>query len=419
MTAAMHHLFARRPLAGAAGVGLVLHVGLVAGLLLVVQAGADPFEEESVEVIPLDEERVKSVAAEIERVAAPVIMGPSVPVTQPGPAPRTARYIAEHDSDVVRETRARTARVAASTVPRTQVARAQGEGEPHGAVVPTAAVLQPGPGDRAPVARDSELPTPPMPVRGARGTEKVSAPAAVAVNEPIAAAPAVIAPIADETAVRARASAMALFMRQIEARIARHWFPQSVYTRVDPGGRIQGVERRTAMKVRVRADGSLERLDIESSSGVAALDEEAVAAFHRAKPFPRPPSIAIDSKGGLTFPFSVTLDLEMARFKSEVKRMVGASWRPRGRLYVDQDRITVVKALLNREGTVSQVTVESPSGNSFIDGSALSAVSPGMRLPKPPHSLAEVAGMIPLRIAFLHRFRGEHDLQVLVDQSDE
>jgi TonB family protein len=109
----------------------------------------------------------------------------------------------------------------------------------------------------------------------------------------------------------------------------------------------------------------------------------------------------------------------MARFKSDVKRMVGATWRPRGRLYVDQDRITVVKAMLSKEGVVAQVTIESPSGNTFIDGSALSAVTTGMKLPRPPGSVSEVGGLIPLRIAFLHRFRGEHDLQVLVERSDE
>lgn len=422
MTAAMHHLFARRPLAGAAGVGLALHVGAVAGLLLVVRAGAEPLEEERVEVIPLDEERVRSVAAEIERVAAPVIMGPSVALMRPGPVPRVARYIAEHNADAVQETRARTARVGAVSAPRPPPVEARSEGDPHGALVPASAVLQPGLGERAPIARDQEPPAPPTPVRGEAGTEKAQPrPVAVAVAtpEPILAAPAVIAPVADQTAVRARASALALFMRQIETAIARHWFPQSVYTRVDPGGSIKGVERRTAMKVRVRADGSLERLDIESSSGVPALDEEAMAAFHRAKPFPRPPGVALDAQGGLTFPFAVTLDLELARFKSDVKRMVGATWRPRSRLYIDQDRITVVKALLNTEGVVAHTTVESPSGNAFLDGSALAAMSAGMRLPRPPPSLGQVAGMFPLRVAFVHRFRGEHDVQVLVERSDE
>jgi len=422
MTAAMHQLFARRPLAGAAGVGLAVHVGAVAALLLVVRAGAEPFEEETVDVIPLDEERVRSMAAEIERVAAPVIVGPSVALMQPGPAPRAARYISQHNADAARETRVRAARVAAVSAPRPLPVTARTEGDPHGALVPASAVLQPGPGERAPIARDPEPPAPPTPVRGEAGNEKPQPrPVAVALAtpEPILAAPAVIAPVADQTAVRARASALALFMRQIESAIARHWFPQSVYTRVDPGGSIKGVERRTAMKVRVRADGSLERLDIESSSGVPALDEEAMAAFHRAKPFPRPPGVALDSHGGLTFPFAVTLDLELARFKSDVKRMVGATWRPRGRLYIDQDRTTVVKVLLNTEGVVGHATIESPSGNAFLDGSTLSAVSAGMRLPRPPQSLGQVAGMVPVRIAFIHRFRGAHDVQVVAERSDE
>jgi TonB family protein len=79
----------------------------------------------------------------------------------------------------------------------------------------------------------------------------------------------------------------------------------------------------------------------------------------------------------------------------------------------------VVKALLGRDGVVASAAVETSSGSVFLDGSALSAVSAGLRLPRPPRSLGEVAGVVPVRFAFAHRFRGEHDLQVLVDASDE
>ena len=418
MTAAMHHLFERRPLAGAMGVGLVVHVGAVLGLLVVVRASAEPPEPDTVDVIAFDDDKLRAVAADIERAAAPVILGPSVPIERPGPRPRQSRYIAQLHAEAPRETRVLGARVAAPSVPRPEP-EPPGEGGRRGALIPATAVLPEGPGERAPIAREREpLPTP-APPRGEAGKGPVPPKQVAMAEEPILAAPAVIAPVADQALVRARASALALFMRQVEASISRHWFPQSVYTRVDPGGTIQGVERRTAMRVRVRADGSLERLDVESSSGVPALDEEAMAAFHRAKPFPRPPALALDSKGGLTFPFSVTLDLELARFKSDVKRMVGATWRPRGRLYIDQDRLTVVRALVSAEGVVSHATVETSSGSTFLDGSALQAITAGMRLPRPPASLGQVAGMIPLRIAFMHRFRGEHDLQVLAERSDE
>jgi TonB family protein len=419
MTAAMHQLFERRPLAGAVGVGLVAHVGAVLVLLLVVRASAEPPEPDTVDVISVDDDRLRTVAADIERAAA-VIVGPSVPIIQPGPRPRQFRYIAQLHAEAPKETRVLSARVAAISTPRPAPAEPSGEGGPRGALIPAAAVLHEGPGERAPIARERETPPPPpVPAPGALGKGTIPPRQVALAEEPILAAPAVIAPVADQTAVRARASALALFMRQIEASISRNWFPQSVYTRVDPSGTIQGVERRTAMRVRVRADGSLERLDVESTSGVPALDEEALAAFHRAKPFPKPPALALDSKGGLTFPFSVTLDLELARFKSDVKRMVGATWRPRGRLYVDQDRITVVRTLLSPEGVVASSTVESTSGSSFLDGSALQAITAGMRLPRPPQSLGQVAGMVPLRIAFVHRFRGEHDLQVLAERSDE
>jgi protein TonB len=417
MTAAMHHLFERRPLAGAVGVGLVVHVAVVVGTLLILRATAAPPELEMVEVIPFDDERVRDVAADIERAA--VVVGPTAPVSPPAPTPRQVRYIAERHADAPKETRVRSALVTALPSPR-PASTPPRAGGPEGALVTASAVLNEGPGERAPVARNPEPPPPrPVPTRGEGGTATVPPRQVALVDQPLQAAPAVIAPVADQALVRARASALALFMRQVENSIARHWFPQSVYTRVDPGGNIQGVERRTAMKVRVRADGGLERLDVETSSGVQALDDEAIAAFQRAKPFPRPPSIALDSRGGLTFPFSMSLDLELARFRSDVKRMVGATWRPRGRLYIDQDRTTVVKALLSREGVVTHATVETTSGSTFLDGSALQAVTAGMRLPRPPASLGEVAGLVPVRLAFLHRFRGEHDVQVVVERSDE
>jgi TonB family protein len=413
MTAAMHHLFERRPLAGAMGVGLVAHVAILALLAVVVGRGPPPLDEEAVEVVPLDEEAVRHVAAQIEREAAPMVEAAH------GAPPKEAQHIADKDNQPQKETRVRVARVRGPAVARPLSASRGEEGlSASSAVTHASALLPPGMGERAPATREPprELPRLAAPVPAG----KAEAPAKkVALTETIEAAPAVIAPVADQALVRARASALALFLHQVEASIARHWFPQEVYTRVDPSGHISGVERRTAMQVRIRADGSLERVDIQSSSGVTALDEEARAAFQRAQPFPRPPSSVLDSRGGISFPFSVTLDLEMARWKSDVKRMVGALWRPRARIFIDQDRTTVVKVLLSPDGVVANVAVETPSGNSFIDGSALTAISSGMRLPKPPRSLEEVAGMRPVRIAFMHRFRGEHDLQVLADAADE
>jgi TonB family protein len=411
MTAAMHHLFERRPLAGAMGVGLVAHLVILAVLALAASRNVQPLDEEAVEVVPLDEEALRHVAAQIERAAAPTVEAAH------GAPPKEAQHIADRDNQPVKETRVRVARVRGPAVPRPLPAA---HGEEGLAPSPThaSALLPPGMGERAPATREPprELPRAPAPVP----TGKAAAPPKqVAQAETIQAAPAVIAPVADQALVRARASALALFLHQVEGAIARHWFPQEVYTRVDPGGHISGVERRTAMQVRIHADGSLERVDIQSSSGVQALDDEARAAFQRAQPFPRPPATVLDSRGGLTFPFSVTLDLEMARWKSDVKRMVGALWRPRARIFVDQDRTTVVKVLLGPDGVVVQVAIETPSGNQFLDGSALSAVTTGLRLPKPPRSLEEVAGKRPVRIAFMHRFRGEHDLQVLADTADE
>jgi TonB family protein len=408
MTAAMHHLFERRPLAGAMGIGLVAHVGLLVLLGLVLRSDPVVLEEDAVEVVPIDEEAVRGVAAQIEHAAATSQIQHAEPLPQ---APR----VPTKDREPTKEARPPTDRAHRSVV--TQPGGTRGAGDAAESPTHASALLPPGMGERAPATRE-----PPRELPKAQPRESGKAappPRPVAVSEAIEAAPAEIAPVANQAVVRARLVALTLFRHQVEGVIARHWFPSEVYARVDPSGQISGVERRTALKVRVRADGGLERVDIESSSGVPALDEEARAAFQRAQPFPRPPTTVVDSQGGFTFPFAMTLDLEMARWRSDVKRMVAALWHPRPRLYIDQDRVTVVKLLLGPDGAVAHAAIDTTSGSGFLDGSALSAVSPGLRLPRPPRSLEEVAGMRPVRIAFMHRFRGEHDLQVLADAADE
>jgi TonB family protein len=341
----------------------------------------------------------------------------------PAAAPQEARFNARHDSEVPRETRVRRQRaevIPPHHAPASEIAGEEGIAGGRPQAVHAPALLPAGEGETAPVAPRPPPALPPAPAEEAHGTPAAGEVKSVPEPAPqILAAPAIIAPAGDQLAVRLKRSAVAAFLRQVEGRIAHHWFPQEVYTRVDPGGNISGVERRTAMKVRVRADGTLERLEVESSSGVPALDEEAKAAFQRAQPFAHPPAMILDEKGGLTFPFAVSLDLEMARWKSDVKRLVGAGWRPRDRLYIDRDRVTILRALLTFEGVVAHVSVESSSGSGFLDGSTLSALTEGMRLPRPPHSLGEVAGVVPVRIAFLHRFRGEHDVQIMAEVADE
>jgi TonB family protein len=372
-------------------------------------------------VIPVDEERVRTMAAEIERQAAPVIFGP----VQPAEPIRPARYVATQELAAMRETRVRAPAAkldnpvhgrqrndAAEPAHETPVAPVPGPAKVatgEGSAV-AAPVLAPGEGERAPVAQRPVTQPPAPPATGAAGLVKAGQ-----VTLALAAAPAVISPLASTTAVRAQRSELALFIHQVERAVARNWFPSDVYTRVDPTGNISGAERRTAMRVRLRADGRLERLDVESSSGVPAMDEEARAAFTRAQPFARPPASALDAQGGLTFPFSVSLDLALARWKMEVKRLVRVEWQPRPRLYVDRDRTTIVRVLLTFEGVVSHASLETSSGNPFLDGSGLVALKPGLRLPKPPASLGEVAGLVPVRLAFLHRFRGAHEVLVLTD----
>ena len=50
--------------------------------------------------------------------------------------------------------------------------------------------------------------------------------------------------------------------------------------------------------LRLRADGTVERTNMLRGSGVAAVDDEALAVCGRAAPFDRPPADMMDDRGG-------------------------------------------------------------------------------------------------------------------------
>src|SRR5205814_301764 len=164
MSAALHHLFQRRPMAGAVGVGLATHVCVLALLALVVRLTPQPLEEETVDVIPLDEEAVRGVAAQIERAAVPTV------VAQHGAPPREAEHIADKSSEPVKELRSHTRVARAPVSPRPLSTPAGAEDAPES---PThaSALLPPGMGERAPATRDPPRELTQAATRGVMGKE--------------------------------------------------------------------------------------------------------------------------------------------------------------------------------------------------------------------------------------------------------
>lgn len=218
-----------------------------------------------------------------------------------------------------------------------------------------------------------------------------------------------------DTAVRARRSSFAAFLNQVRTQVRERWRPSEVYRRVDPSFTLKGDGRYTVLRVRVRADGSLESTDLQARSGLAALDGEAVRAMEQAQPFPRPPAELLDSSGGVAFGFSFYLDIAVASFLTNVRRTVLEQWKPSGafKRFGMQDKVTIVRALLTADGILAHVSVVSSSGIDLLDEGALAAFKQGMRFPSPPAALGEIAGIIPVRVAFLHSVRGQNEVRIL------
>jgi TonB family protein len=107
------------------------------------------------------------------------------------------------------------------------------------------------------------------------------------------------------TFLNSREFKYASFFNRLKRDVSQHWRPMVEYRRRDPTGHIYGKKSRvTIVQVVLQSDGMLEAVDIQRSSGVDFLDNEALHAFRRAQPFPNPPKGLIDAKTGLIdFPF--------------------------------------------------------------------------------------------------------------------
>lgn len=115
----------------------------------------------------------------------------------------------------------------------------------------------------------------------------------------------------DGTFLNTREWKYAGFMNRVKQSVVRHWDPVSTWVIRDPTGEIYGNrDRATGVHVTLDANGVLEAVKVQHSSGVDFFDEAAVAAFRDAQPFPNPPGGMLDEDGKVRFTFGFYVGMD-------------------------------------------------------------------------------------------------------------
>jgi TonB family protein len=124
----------------------------------------------------------------------------------------------------------------------------------------------------------------------------------------------------EETALNSKKWRFASFFNRVKRQVAEHWHPEDAYRQRDPTGMIYGRKNRyTELRIQLKPDGHVQNIAVFQPSGLDFLDDEAMAAFKQAAPFPNPPRQLIEANGLINFGFGFLFDLngppEMRWFK--------------------------------------------------------------------------------------------------------
>ncbi len=96
-------------------------------------------------------------------------------------------------------------------------------------------------------------------------------------------------------------------------------------------------------------------------------------------------------------------------FFDRMKAAVRQHWRPnevyrrhdpRRQIYGVEDRLTILKVVLNGDGSLRSLFVEKPSGVAFLDEEAMRAFRAASPFPNPPEAIKDANGAISLRFGF-------------------
>jgi TonB family protein len=114
----------------------------------------------------------------------------------------------------------------------------------------------------------------------------------------------------DETALNAKRWVYASFFNRLKRQVAQNWEPGDVWRRHDPNGSVYGFKSRvTQLRVSLDAKGKLMKTPtVVKACGVDVLDDEAIRAFQASAPFPNPPD-GLAQDGQITFEFSFHFEI--------------------------------------------------------------------------------------------------------------
>ncbi|ATB26691.1 energy transducer TonB family protein [Melittangium boletus] len=114
----------------------------------------------------------------------------------------------------------------------------------------------------------------------------------------------------DGTYLNTREWKFASFFNRVKQSVGTQWNPNTALMRRDPTGNIYaGRDRYTMVQVTLDEHGKVADISIEKSSGLDFLDLEAIESFKRAQPFPNPPAGLLEDDSKVRFSFGFFMDM--------------------------------------------------------------------------------------------------------------
>jgi TonB family protein len=254
--------------------------------------------------------------------------------------PKDARFLAEHDGSVEKETRSRHARAGyertlpVPTAPGAQVAPPPGQDGRSDRAVPgvegrpaspaskgeSKVALAPSEGDLSTGRAATEAGNaPPAPGQGEGGQRQAGGPSERSLIAPGTLARVAGGPAPDHlegvevgegTFLNTTGWKYATYFNRIKQAVAANWDPLTPLDARDPDRSMFGFKDRfTLLGVTLDDTGHLKSLVVEQTSGVEFLDRAALTAFRSAQPFMNPPRGIVDGNGEIKFSFGFFLEV--------------------------------------------------------------------------------------------------------------
>ncbi|MBI1269116.1 TonB family protein [bacterium] len=160
-------------------------------------------------------------------------------------------------------------------------------------------------------------------------------------------------------------------------------------------------DTKVVVMINISGTGALESVTVKESSGIAALDAEAVARVKSAAPFgAMPPGFKTGLNLTYTFQFKAAIragapqeKVDTEPYMQELARKVSDVWSPPD---VPKSCTVSLNFVLDKEGKVKSVEITRPSGFEVVDEKARQAV---MRA-APYGNLPEGLNILPVRYMF-------------------